>query len=199
MKNIITLPEIFKTSSNKTTFETEFNRPFVPADMQFLPLWFEKHSIFCKPAEIPEKYLFPYEPMISLSVKKNVVKRYLYKPNKMQGSIKEVINTNDWDISIIGSIIGYENGEPYGGFPIKDMEILREFLTSYPRVKVYNDFLLSMNITELVIESIEFPFVKGENVLAYRIQAISNMDVDILSRTKIQPPTTPKNQTNLLK
>ena len=50
--------------------------------------------------------------------------------------------------------------------------------------KVYNELLMILDIHEICIESISFPFVKGENVLAYEIKAISNFPYDLIVKSQ---------------
>ncbi len=151
----------------------------LPAQQQFFPLWFELDG---------KKWLFPYEPMISISgkhtvVKRNVAKAHSTKNNtkKLTGSIKEYWNQGDYEITITGALIGsILTGDVSECFPRKDFEKLRAFLTAGRRIKVQAEPFQLLGIDYIVIEDFSFPFTKGENVQAYEIKAYSDFDYELL-------------------
>ena len=85
------------------------------ADQQFFPLSF----MF---AENGAKWLFPYEPLISISGGNNIVKRNVAKNGKVSGTIKEHFSQKDFDITITGFLIGKNlKGKPEDCYPNDQM------------------------------------------------------------------------------
>ena len=171
------------------TFDSELKHYFTPEGRQFFPLTFQKHISMLKPGEEQIKYLFPYEPIIDVYSKRHIVKRYPAK-GKHNGSIKEFWGNDDYEITIVGTIEGREDFHHptvEKCFPVKDMEILRDFLTESPRIQVFSEYFNILEIHEIFITSIDFPFVKGENVLGYVIKALSNHPYLTLSQDILKP------------
>jgi hypothetical protein len=186
MDSTIEIPEIFTKPNNAYfTYDEELSHYFTPSNNQFFPLWFEKHPSYeSKNLKTPTKYFFPFEPMINISVRKGIAKRYVAKGSKLIGSIMEQFSIDAFTIQIVGTVQDLEihgNPKPQDCFPIKDMIILQDYFQNYPRIKVYNQLFQILGINEITIESIEFPFTKGENVLGYVINAVSNYDFNLLN------------------
>lgn len=135
-------------------------------------------------------FLLPYEPMITISSKNNVVKRNVAKqdPNKdqsFQGTIKERWSRDDYQIQITGYLMGAMlKGSVKDCFPIDDFQNLVEVLTSSSSIKVKCPPLEQLKINYLVIEDFSFPFTKGENVQAYNIKAVSDFSYELLIEEK---------------
>lgn len=140
------------------------------ADQQFFPLSFSL-------TENGQKYLLPYETMISINGKNQVVKRSVAKGNMLPGKIKERWAQDDYEITITGVLIGdYELGDVRDCFPWRDFEKLRDFLLKPQAIYVFCEPLRLLGINKIVIEEFSFPFTKGENVQAYEIKAVSDFD-----------------------
>lgn len=171
------------------SYDSELKHYFTPEGRQYFPLTFQKHVSMLKPGEKQKKYTFPYEPIINITQKKNFTQRYVAK-GKHNGSIKEFWSNGDYEITIVGTIEGMEDfNRPTveNNFPVKDMEILRDFLTESPLIQVFNEQLQILDIHEIIITGIEFPFVKGENVLGYVIKALSNHPAITLYKEVLKP------------
>lgn len=131
-------------------------------------------------------FLLPYEPMITVSSKNNVVRRNVAKQdpeknNKFQGTIKERWSRDDYQIQITGYLMGAMlKGSVKDCFPIVDFEKLVKVLTSATNIKVKCPMLEQLGINYIVIEEFSFPFTKGENVQAYNIKAISDFSYELL-------------------
>jgi hypothetical protein len=155
----------------------EANKPLT-AENQFFPLSFsfEEHGT---------KWLFPYEPLISVSGKNTIVKR---KPLKgINGTIKEHWNSDDYEITITGSLIGtIERGSFANCYPRELMSELINFLTKCKFIYVNNPMLELLDIHRIVIEDYSFPFTKGENVQAYSIKALSDISYNWLRKDPLQ-------------
>ncbi|MBP4140017.1 DUF6046 domain-containing protein [Flavobacterium geliluteum] len=143
-------------------------------DQQFFPLSFSL-------TPNGQKYLLPYETMISINGKNQVVKRSVAKGNKIPGKIKERWSQDDYDITITGVLLGdYEIGTVENCYPISDFRKLKSFLTAPQAVYVFCEPLQLLGINKIVIEDFSFPFTKGENVQAYEIKAVSDFDYALI-------------------
>lgn len=147
---------------------------------QFFPFSFEKESD-------GQPYLLPWEPLINVSAKNIIAKRYVAKAgSKLIGSIKERFSTDDYQITITGAFYGPKmRGKYEEVYPKKDMEKLRDYLLTAEKIRVYSEPLQLLGITHIVIEEVNFPFTKGEDVQAYEITAVSDFDWSLLYEKKI--------------
>lgn len=148
-------------------------------DHQFFPLSFKKAS--------DENYwLLPWEPLINIEAKNIIAKRYIAKAGKNHiGSIKERWATDDYQITITGAFIGDKmRGIAAQTYPREDMERLRDYLLTSEALQVKCELLQILGINRIVIESVNFPFTKGENVQAYEIKAVSDFPYQLLYEHK---------------
>lgn len=148
-------------------------------DHQFFPLSFKKAS--------DENYwLLPWEPLINIEAKNTIAKRYIAKAGKNHiGSIKERWATDDYQITITGAFIGDKmRGIAAQTYPREDMERLRDYLLTPEALQVKCELLQILGINRIVIESVNFPFTKGENVQAYEIKAVSDFPYQLLYEHK---------------
>jgi len=151
-----------------------------PEDQQFFPFTFVGKD--------GQKYLLPYEPMISISGKNTIIRRNVAKAKStnvdgisLGGSIKERWNQADYEITITGVLIGsLLTGSIKECYPISDFEKLRDFMIAPKSIKVFCEPLQLLGINQIVIEDFSFPFTKGENVQAYEIKAYSDFDYKLL-------------------
>ncbi len=150
------------------------------AEAQFFPFYFVGDDGI--------KYMLPYEPMISITGKNNIVKRNVAKTSinsTFVGSIKERWNQADWEITITGVLIGsILTGSVSDCYPKEDFEKLKSFMTAKKELRVYCEPLQLLGIEKIVIEDFSFPFTKGENVQAYEIKAYSDFDYKLLTEDK---------------
>lgn len=190
LKNEVNIDEVdqtYETNSELLKQETSnFNIDLwkadqpTPEDQQFFPFWFLD--------EKGNKWLLPYEPMITISGKNTIVRRNVAKAKSttikgisLGGSIKERWNQADYEITITGVLIGsLLTGSVKECYPISDFEKLRDFMTTPKSLKVFCEPLQLLGINQIVIEDFSFPFTKGENVQAYEIKAYSDFDYKLL-------------------
>lgn len=131
-------------------------------------------------------FLLPWEPMISVVGKNNIVRRHVAKFNPeyskvYSGSIKERWSQDDYSITITGFLFGRNMiGSVEESFPRADFEKLRQVLTHAKEVMVQCPLLELLGINQIVIEDFTFPFSKGENVQAYEIKAFSDDGYNLL-------------------
>jgi len=117
---------------------------------------------------------FPVDPIISLSSKNIITRRYVNKSTK-RGSIKEHWSQDDWEITITGIII-----EPDTDFMENILLDLRKYLNSSKSISVKCPVFNQMDILRISIETYEFPFTKGVENQAFIIKAFSDEDYDLL-------------------
>ena len=137
--------------------------------------------------ELGREFLLPYEPMLSISSKNNIVKRTVAKADdfKYQGTVKERWSRDDYEIKITGVLIGsILTGDVSQCYPKEDFEKLKNFLEGKSSWMVYCEPLQLLGINRIVIEEMSFPFTKGENVQAYEISALSDFDFNLLLEEK---------------
>ncbi len=146
---------------------------------QFFPLSFKK-------ASDKNYWLLPWEPLINIEAKNIITKRYVAKGGKNHiGSIKERWSTDDYQITITGAFIGDKmRGIAAQTYPRKDMEKLKDYLLTPEALEVKCELLQILGINRIVIESVNFPFTKGENVQAYEIKAVSDFPYQLLYEHK---------------
>lgn len=132
------------------------------------------------------RYLLPYEPMVNISGKNEIVRRNIAKAKTesgviLGGSVKERWTRGDFDITITGALFGsIETGNVEDCFPREDFEKLRDFMTAAKSISVFCEPLQLLGINQFVIEDFSFPFTKGENVQAYEIKGYSDFDYKLL-------------------
>lgn len=121
-----------------------------------------------------DDFKFPIDPIISLSSKNIITRRYVNK-SKTRGSIKERWSQDDWEITISGVIVAAKEV-----FPIETVKALRKYCDAPKSVEVVCELFNEMDILRIAIESIDFPFTKGVENQAFVIKAYSDGDYDLL-------------------
>lgn len=159
---------IASESLNPTMIINQTDLP-IPEDQQFFPLSFSL-------TENGQKWLFPYEPMITISSGNTVIKRNVAKQgDKLIGTIKERWNRKDFDITVTGVLMGsLMTGKVEDCFPREQMQRLFEFLKYNKEIYINCAPLEILGITKVVVEDYTFPFTKGENVQAFDLKLTSD-------------------------
>lgn len=141
----------------------------IPESQQFFALSFSL-------TQGGERWLFPYEPMITISSGNTVIKRNVAKQgDKLIGTIKERWNRKDFDITVTGVLMGsITTGKFEDCFPRDQMQKLFEFLKYNKEFFIYCAPLEILGINKVVVEDYSFPFTKGENVQAYDLKLTSD-------------------------
>ena len=96
--------------------------------------------------------------------------------DKIQGTVKERWSRDDWEIKVTGVL----QGKDMRAFPKDDFEKLRDILIKAKLWTVYCEPLQLLNINYVVVESMSFPFTKGENVQAYEMDLTSDYPFNLL-------------------
>ncbi|WHT39970.1 DUF6046 domain-containing protein [Myroides sp. mNGS23_01] len=132
-----------------------------------------------------EEFTLPYEPVISIEGKNNIIKRSVLKYNEQFsgstfGTVKERWSMDDYKITITGALFGTsEIGAYESTYPREDFERLKNFLLQGKEIKVKSIPFELLGISYIAIEDFSFPFTKGENVQAYVIKAISDVPMQL--------------------
>ncbi|WP_353119319.1 DUF6046 domain-containing protein [Myroides odoratus] len=132
-----------------------------------------------------EEFTLPYEPVISIEGKNNIIKRSVLKYNEQFsgstfGTVKERWSMDDYKITITGALFGKsEIGAYESTYPREDFERLKNFLLQGKEIKVKSIPFELLGISYIAIEDFSFPFTKGENVQAYVIKAISDVPMQL--------------------
>ena len=151
------------------------DRTGTPEGQQFWPLSFED--------EAGNRFTLPYEPLLTIDSKNNITTRTVAKmgnEDKIQGTVKERWSRDDYSIKVTGVLMGHDMRV----FPKDDFERLRDILIKAKRWTVYCEPLQLLGINHVVVESMSFPFSKGENVQAYEINLLSDFPFNLLIEEK---------------
>jgi len=125
--------------------------------------------------ENEEFWIFPVEPMITVDGGNVVAKRTVAK-GKGRGTIKERWTQDDYQITIEGTFMSYDDANT---FPEQDLQKLRE-LCENGSVDIECNLTKIFNINHLVIDTFNFPFTKGDNVQRFTISAYSDDITELL-------------------
>lgn len=179
------MSEIIKTIPFFQPIGTEIEKPLnatiwqadkpLHESQQYFPLSFKR-------IKDKVKYTLPYEPIVNIEGKNIIIKRHpLKQPKNFVGSIKERWSQDDYKINIKGVLIGsLLTGSIEECYPKEDFERLRSYFACGERIEVFCEPLNLLDILEIVIVDISFPFTKGENVQAYEINAYSDTPTQVL-------------------
>lgn len=121
------------------------------------------------------RWLFPIEPLISISGKNIIVRRHVAKSEK-RGSIKERWAEDDLQINIQGALVHSD----LHTYPETELKKLYQAVTQRKAIKVENELLQLLDVHYIVVEPYSFPFSKGENVQNFSIDAYSDDSYNLL-------------------
>ena len=114
-----------------------------------------------------QEWLFPNEPMVSVSGGQALVRRNVSK-GRVRGTIKERWAQNDYTVSINGFLSTAD-----GSYPSDDVARLRAFCEA-GYVRCLSPLLEVFGISRLVIESWDMPFTSGSANQNFSITAYSD-------------------------
>jgi hypothetical protein len=119
-------------------------------------------------------YLLPDWPLLDVNVAKNIVKTPIKGKN---GTVKEYINIDDYQITIRGIIINYTS-EAYPEDLVND---LHQLFVVNKEMQVTSALLNLLDIHNVVITDLKLPEVEGyNNIQPYIISCISDEPVELL-------------------
>lgn len=134
-----------------------------------------------------EQFVFPNEPLISLSLTKTIVETATVGKER-RGTVKEYICTEDYELSIKGICINqeYEKRDEYPTEQVQELQRLFEINDSLEVIE--NPFLLLFGVQSIVLKEISWEEMAGEQGLQkYTITAVSDQDfyADLTEKNKI--------------
>ena len=142
------------------------------------------HSLIGAPLYMPTGFnidgsivQLPNEPIVSCSIKKNIVETVL-AGNTRRGTVKEIINTEDWKIKIMGLCIDMTRQ----GYPEDEVESIQQLFGLNRSIELIN--YVAKNIFEIknvVIKSLDWKAMSGKPFSqAYEIELVSDEDFTLV-------------------
>jgi hypothetical protein len=133
-----------------------------------------------------EEFVFPNEPLVSISLVKTIVETPTIGPYR-KGTVKEFINTEDYNLTIRGVCINTEDDEAYPTDQVNELN--KMFAINKALDVVSNPFLELFGIRKLVLKEKHFDEMMGQpNLQKYTITAVSDEDfyADLASRDNLR-------------
>jgi hypothetical protein len=136
-----------------------------------------------------EELRFAVPPICTIQNSLNVVETVVAGLN---GSIKEIVSVNDYNVNIKGFLVEStfgnveQNGYKYRlnskEFPEKELRQIRRFFEAKKPVEVIESRLLSyFNIKKMLFKSISFPELEGYvSVIPFEIEAVSDTEYTLI-------------------
>ena len=132
-----------------------------------------------------EQFVFPNEPLISMSLSKTIVETATVGKER-KGTVKEYINTEDYLLNIRGVCINPDYPDEY---PTKQVQELQRLFEINDSVEVENNLFLELfGIKNLVLKNIEWNEMAGQQGLqVYTVNAVSDSDfyADLAEKSKL--------------
>ncbi|MBR7036255.1 MAG: hypothetical protein IKI25_10915 [Bacteroidales bacterium] len=117
-------------------------------------------------------YTFPIEPLVSVSGKNNIVRRYVAKSHR-HGSIKELWSQDDYTITI-GGVLTVDS-------QFCELKDMIECCMAEESIKMICPYTQeAFGITHIAIESYDFPFTKGTENYQFTIKGYSDEAYSLL-------------------
>lgn len=121
-----------------------------------------------------ETFHFPNEPLVSLSLVKTIVETATVGKYR-KGTVKEYINTEDYNITIRGVCINEKDSEAYPAVEVDNLN--KMFAVNEALSVVDNKFFELFGIRKMVLKEIHFDEMMGQpNLQKYVINAVSDQD-----------------------
>ena len=132
-----------------------------------------------------EQFVFPNEPLISMSLAKTIVETATVGKER-KGTVKEFINTEDYVLNIRGVCVNPDYPDEYPTEQVQELQRLFEINDS---VEVVNNLFLELfGIKNLVLKNIEWNEMAGQQGLqVYTVNAVSDSDfyADLAEKSKL--------------
>lgn len=122
-----------------------------------------------------EKFLLPFEPLVSISGKNIIARRKVAKSDG-KGTVKERWSRDDYEVTIQGVMTSADLSK----YPSDYIRKLVALFDERRAIEVEQGVLEVFGIRYLAIESASFPHTKGLDNQNYEIKAYSDNPVDLL-------------------
>lgn len=124
-----------------------------------------------------DNLVLPNEPTISIEGGVNMVRTQMVGSTINKGTVKELIQTDDYKITLRGIIINSQSGE---AFPEDEFNEIGKLCVKNKRVSIDNALCALLSFYDIVIESWSFPHTPAQNAQAYEIVAWSDEFFDLI-------------------
>ena len=123
------------------------------------------------------EFTLPVDPLVSVSTKYDIVTRNVKKQGTMRGTIKELWNQSDYSITIAGILMASDS------YTLQDYQRKLLAICNTPEAVMVECEMLNdvFEVLKIAIESLDFPFTKGENNQSFTIKALSDESYSLLS------------------
>lgn len=120
--------------------------------------------------------ILPNEPSMSLSIRKNVVMTTLVGSTR-KGTVKELVSTDDWYITLRGIIINDTNAFEY---PEADVRAMYDLFQLNSSLKIESGLTNLLDIYRVVVLDFSLPEMMGsQHAQAYELKLVSDEDFDL--------------------
>lgn len=113
---------------------------------------------------------------VSVSIKKEIVKTSLVG---LDGTIKEYINTGDWEIKVSVGIVAVNDGQIVDEYPEDGIREVKEFLDVNEAIEITSTFLDIFDVNRVVITEYSLKQETASNRQTLEFKAISDRDFQI--------------------
>lgn len=120
-------------------------------------------------------WTLPIEPTVSARASKTIVKRQIQSTIGRVGSVKEEWSQDDYQITVSGL---FQSGD--GTYPAEEVAELNDYLRKGQPLQIRCLLLETLGITQMIVESWEFPETSGLENQRYSFTGYSDEDIDLL-------------------
>jgi len=121
-------------------------------------------------------FALPVDPLVSVSSRYNIVKRSVQKQGAVRGTVKEFWSHDDYSVQIAGLLMA-DDPATLQEYQRRLLDICNRPESVIVECEMLNDVF---DILEIAIESIDFPFTKGEYNQTFNIKALSDESHSLL-------------------
>lgn len=115
--------------------------------------------------------LLPNEPVIQIDGGYTLVRTNMSGSDENQGSVKELMQRNDYKITLRGIVINQKSAK---NFPEDDFVNLTKICVKGQRMSIDNALCALLGIYDIVIEDFSFPHTPSQNAQAFEINMYSD-------------------------
>lgn len=172
------MPRPFSIDTNVYLHEETGHIDHITSGAQYSDLAGSLGTPLFMPCKLDDLWL-PNEPMITISGQNTIVKTIL---TGVKGSVKELINTDDYSIKIQGIIVN----ETSDDLPEDIIRKIRTICEKRESVTIGNRLLTLFDIHKVAIENFSFPGIEGyQNCQAYEITCYSDWPLNLILKDRV--------------
>lgn len=142
-------------------------------------IWEDRYTLCCLTFKKSDgEQLVMNDAVVAVGRKKNIVTTQLVG---MDGTVKEYINADDWQLNIIVGVQALENGVIVDKYPTDGIIQLRKFFDVKEAIMVNSPFLELFDIDKIVITNIGVTQDTACNYQPVSLSALSDTDYNVYS------------------